>query len=343
MSRETLAWLNANTLVAESALMRKAWHFDGTHPENTYGEYVPLSAVRSLISEYEPEAVDVESSVVTLSPDGVESSYGSDPTWKLMRKTGDPTTVYGMFKADAADFSYEQWLIDQVADKIDDSTVYVSSAGVLQRGAVAWIQLTMPGVEDVQGFRYHPYLLGFTSANARFLSSWTQTSVFAECDNTVQIARDKGDKVVAVKRTKTGNRKVSDGSVRDALDALFMIRDTTGEWIMRMMNTPLAPRQWDTVVDTLWPAPNAATTKRGTTDRNNLRDKINAMYTSDPRVAAWTGTALGAWQTVNTFGLWETSTKGAQRQELHLVKAFTGKHEEQGSRLTDLILSAANN
>jgi hypothetical protein len=54
------------------------------------------------------------------------------------------------------------------------------------------------------------------------------------------------------------------------------------------------------------------------------RDILNRLYTGDPRVAPWAGTAHGVLQAVNTYEHHEATVRGATRADRNMLRTVTG-------------------
>ncbi len=65
-------------------------------------------------------------------------------------------------------------------------------------------------------------------------------------------------------------------------------------------------------------------TGRSLTMAENKRDTLNRLYTRDPRVAPWAGTAHGVLQAVNTYEHHEGIIRGATRAERNMLRTLTG-------------------
>jgi len=55
------------------------------------------------------------------------------------------------------------------------------------------------------------------------------------------------------------------------------------------------------------------------------RQQLTELYTEDPRVAPWSGTAHGVLQAVNTYEHHLGAVRGASRPERNMIRTATGE------------------
>jgi phage/plasmid-like protein (TIGR03299 family) len=139
MSRETLEWLNANTLVGFTAKRGRAWHYRADLQAgggNHFPGAIPVEAVEHRLFEWDA----LESPVYVESPTTGGLAVAPDRKAIVRSDTG---TVMGIFTDGYVPHPYRQWLVRNVA-AILDSDLGIGSAGLLRSGAVAWVSVEVP-------------------------------------------------------------------------------------------------------------------------------------------------------------------------------------------------------
>jgi hypothetical protein len=62
----------------------------------------------------------------------------------------------------------------------------------------------------------------------------------------------------------------------------------------------------------------------------NKRDRLTSLWTRDPRVAPWSGTAYGVLQAFNTYDHHFSSVRsGVHRAQRNMSDVLTGKQEDR--------------
>lgn len=172
MSQETASWLNTMTLVGFTDQRAHAWHYragaQGDEP-NHYPAAIPVQDVQRRLFGWKVLEGDVTSTATLLSDDGVASVRISDPDRKAMlRPRGalgpdDPGAILGVFKSGYTGHDYTTWLLERVAEILDDELA-IGSAGLLKGGALAWVSIEVPEtITTPEGVAFRPHLLATTS------------------------------------------------------------------------------------------------------------------------------------------------------------------------------------
>jgi hypothetical protein len=126
----------------------KAWHWrQGS--DNHYEGAIPVSEVERRLFNWEP--------VTNL----VKCPCGCGDTDKVVSRS-DNRHRMGTFKEGYEPHSYKEWLLGSVSNILGD-TLSVGSAGLLRKGAVAWVSVEVPdsittpeGDHELRRFdRYH--------------------------------------------------------------------------------------------------------------------------------------------------------------------------------------------
>ena len=149
MSEETANWLNSMTLIGYTDQRGHAWHYraatQGDEP-NHYPGPIPVDDVQRRLFGWKVLEGDVTSTATVLSEDGVNRLTISDPDRKAMLRPPhalgpeDPGAILGIFKSGYSGHDYTTWLLEQVAEILDDELA-IGSAGLLKGGALAWVSI----------------------------------------------------------------------------------------------------------------------------------------------------------------------------------------------------------
>jgi hypothetical protein len=96
--------------------------------------------------------------------------------------------------------------------------------------------------------------------------------------------------------------------------------------------------QFDRIIKRLVPVPSLADSNQaGVTRAENKTERLRSLWTGDPRVAPWKGTALGVVQAWNTYGHHYTG-KAEKRAERNMVNALNGSTSKADQFVLDAVL-----
>jgi phage/plasmid-like protein (TIGR03299 family) len=174
MSKETLTWLNENTLIGFTEKRGKAWHYRQGN-DNHYTGGIPVEDVRSRLFDWHAQEQPIllghqlgESPDIVV-PDGTIPGFKA---W-VHPKTGE---TLGVHKSTRTLHQYDEWLLDLAANVLDDD-LQIGSAGVLRGGRMAWVQVEVPDtVETPEGVTFRPFVL-FRSAHDGSFATTASRSV----------------------------------------------------------------------------------------------------------------------------------------------------------------------
>ena len=100
----------------------------------------------------------------------------------------DPGAILGVFKSGYAGHDYAQWLLEQVAEILDDELA-IGSAGLLRGGALAWVSIEVPEtITTPEGVAFRPHLLATTSFDGSVATTYGRKVQLVVCDNTHAVA-----------------------------------------------------------------------------------------------------------------------------------------------------------
>jgi len=167
MSKESISWLNTNTLIGCTDKRGTAWHWRAQEQgerSNHYPGAIPVADVQDRLFGWQAEsrrlAVELPAAVV----DATHWESGWPRRWAVLPDRqaicrSDDHTVLGIFGPGYTRHQYREWLLTTVADLLDDDLV-ISSAGLLRGGAMAWVEVSMPEtITTPEGVAFRPNLL----------------------------------------------------------------------------------------------------------------------------------------------------------------------------------------
>lgn len=314
MSLETREWLSKYTLIGFTAKRGNAWHYR-QGDDNHYTGPVPVEDVRSRLFDWKPVSVPLE------------YAYGGN--WY---RTDDQVIVrsdngarLGIFSSIYQPHAYDQWLIT-TSETIMDQGLHIASAGLLENGAVAWLQFEMPdNVTTAEGVTFRPWFNAFSSLNGKFATTWKTGVTNIVCDNTMRAAQGERSEQFKVKSTARSMSRIT--KAREALGIVFTTGAEFEAEVKALCEQDFTDRQFDALVAQLAPI-KPDMKPRGVSMATRKRDALKTLWTSDSRVAPWAGTAWGAYQAVNTYGQHCATVRVGNRPERNMMKNLQGKIDE---------------
>lgn len=317
MSRETSEWLNRNVLVGFTQMRGQAWHYkadsQGAEP-NHYEGAIPVEDVQRRLFHWKA----VEAPVYFHNESG---HFKINDRKAIVRD--DTNTTLGVFTDNYTIHQYQEWLLDNVANIIDDSNLQIGSAGLLKGGGVAWVSIEMPdNLTTKDGFEFRPHLLACTSHNGSLATTYKRVVTAVVCDNTLSLALGESGSQFKTRHSKHSNSKIQ--NVRDALGIVHAMADDAINEIERLSSIPVTDAEWDEIVSRLIPTGMEDTRPQAVSRAKNKQDAIQHMYRYDQRVAPWSGTGLGVLQAFNTY-YHHVSGKDDSRVERNSLNAINGK------------------
>lgn len=316
MSAETSAWLNTMTLIGFTSKRGNAWHYraeDQGAESNHYELAVPQDDVLRRLFNFEV----VEAPIFVPNAQG---GYDDIPGRKAM-VTSDTNEVLGIFKDGYQGHSYQQWLIDNVANILDD-TLSIGSAGLLKNRAQAWVSVEVPDtIVTPEGVEFRPNLVACTSFDGSLATTYKRTVTNVVCDNTLQIGLMGNDQKFKLKHTKYSHLKLEDA--RQALEIVYGIADDFAAEVKRLCEVDVTDKQFGAVMDIIAPLPEDE--GRGRTVAEKKRAELITLWHADERVTPWKNTAWGIVQAFNTWDHHKRGVrKGLHRGQKNMAAALDG-------------------
>lgn len=340
MSRETIEWLNENTMVGFTADRehyrdkgwvvfddrigenRAWWALDGY--EHGYPGAIPPEEVVKVLFNWTPVESEImhkvrvnsQGETLTLEMDEHDAMDADGPfIWvpdQRFKGILHPRTnyVFGTFGIESYKVhNYEQWLLKNVAN-ILDAELGIESAGLLRNGGVAYVNVTLP--EEVvtdAGMGIRSRLLAVTSVDGTKATQYRMTDHVAICDNSLDMALAMGAEGFKVKHTSRSLTRLQDA--KEALGIIYEHSEVMVKFLDSLADVDVTDAQFKQIVDQIKPIPapergikkgkNVITNQRAITIAENTQEDLTRMWKSDPRAKQWHGTLLGAFQATNTW------------------------------------------
>jgi phage/plasmid-like protein (TIGR03299 family) len=326
MSTETEDWLNSNILVGFTEKNGRPWWFEEDYQPDeptVYPGAIPSEDVERRIFNWEAQERPV---------------YFGGPNGEVLEVEGRKAIVHGttnhLFKIARNDYEIHQYrdvLFQKVKDILDDGELHIGSAGLLRRGAGAF--MTVEPSENLLarcGLELKPRLLAATSHDSKLATTYKMVGTIVVCDNTLAEALTEDGPRYKARHTK--NSKIRLGDIREALGLKIAASgEELVQFIDSLADTTVTESQWQQIVDLLAPIPEDSLPRvRGRLE--NKRNQLNTLWTTDERCAPWNGSALGVFQVFNTY-------------RLHIAGGATDKENEAEKRfdrnMTNLLSGAA--
>ncbi len=334
MSRESLQWLNTNTLIGFTDKRGHAWHWRAQEQHGQSNHYpgpIPIRDVQDRLFAWTADsrrvAVELPADPQTMTH---SDHHGRAMRWAVLEDRqaicrSDDHTVMGIFGEGYTRHQYREWLLTAVADLLDD-TLAISSAGLLRGGAIAWVEVSMPEtITTPQGVAFRPNLLATTSFDGSIATTYKRTVTDTVCDNTRALALAEQGQEFKVKHSRHSRAQLA--PARQALQMVHTLADEFAAEIAALCSTQVTDRQWEHFLDAHVPRTDrtgARLTGRALTLADSKRQSLQNLYRTDPRVSPWAGSAHAVLQAVNTYHHHESLIRG-DRQERNNLRTVTGE------------------
>jgi len=346
MSKETIEWLNANTLIGYTDEHGNAWHFDGAS-DNQFTGAVPIDRVASLF-EWQAELVDV------CYPDENEGDFILIPGYNAVIH-GESKQVLNMVGSRYEIHQYNDWLLENIQSILDVSAgdLTIGSAGLLKGGGQAWLQVRPPESVTIGGDEMVPWILATTSHDGSLATQYKGQRQRTVCDNTLAIALGENTAEFKVKHMRGSSTRL--GEARQALDIIYTAQDEFDQQIEQMMNTPFSEDQFRDLNNGLYPlvqpdidVDGKVTNQRAINQRSQTVADLIHLWNTDERVTPFKNTQWGAMQAHNTWFHWNRThgTSGGDetlmkaRQMKSTIDGSTAAYDAKVRHATDYLVSA---
>lgn len=329
MSKETLEWLNNNTLIGFTEKRGNAWHYranvQGQEP-NHYPNAIPVEDVIRRLYTWEAQEAELFIKF--------NDTYIKAKNRKAIVRS-DSGDVLGVFKEGYAIHQYSEWLLQSVSHLLDDD-LRIGSAGLLKNGGVSFVSIEMPeSIKILDGFTVRPMLLATSSHNGSLSTTYKKISTRVECDNLLAYAMAEDGESFKARHSKNSEMRLQ--SVRDALGFVHAMTDDIISEVNKFVNIKVSEREWQAIVERLVPINTETVAKQAISRVENKQERLKDMYKNDPRVAPFTGTALGVLQAFNTYNQHMVG-KDSTRAERNMFNALTGKVESSDNEVYKVLV-----
>jgi phage/plasmid-like protein (TIGR03299 family) len=327
MSAETRTTLATQTLIGMTENRGNAWHWR-KGDDNHYAGPVPEGDVIDRLFNW--SAVTGEVTATALTDTGVLRSTATDKKAVMHSQTGQ---ILGIHGSTYRVHQYRDWLLTNVSTLLDTSDLVIGTAGVLQGGRKAWVQIELRETLDVKGEKYRPFLTAATSHDGSMATSYVTGVTRVVCDNTLSAALRRPDTKFKVRHSTNSLSKI--GQARDALGIVYEVADNFAAEVADLTSQVVTDTQWADFVA-------AYTAGTGTSERSksmaeNKARELYGLWNNDVRVAPWKGSAYGVLQAVNTYGQHSRTVKGMARSERNMLNAINGATFKEDQAALDLL------
>jgi len=337
MSKESISWLNTNTLIGCTDKRGTAWHWRAQEQgarSNHYPGAIPVEDVQDRLFGWQAEsrrlAVELPAAVVDAThwENGLPSRWAVLPNRQAICRSDDDT-VLGIFGPGYVRHQYTEWLLTAVADLLDDDLA-ISSAALLRGGAIAWVEVSMPDtITTPEGVAFRPNLLATTSFDGSIATTYKRTVTDTVCDNTRELALAEVGQAFKVKHSRNSIAQLATGSAGPGAGAGAQpsLGDEFAAEVAQLCAITVTHGQWQRFLDAQVPRVDATgqpLTGRALTLAGAKRDTLAGLYRNDPRVAPWAGTAHGVLQAVSSYDQHQATVRGSIRAERNSLKTITG-------------------
>jgi phage/plasmid-like protein (TIGR03299 family) len=309
-SNETMEWLRNNIKIGYTSERGPAWWANATTKDGQWtipdGSHfdgpVPMEEVRKLLDV--PFAKGIVH-VTYEDEDGVRQVTGDERTQPIVNiRTGQ---VFSYPKSGYKVHPYLETLSDFIKAIQYDQAVAVGSVGLLKKGGQAFLQAVLPQTLEVAGYGYQPYLLAATSVDLSRVTSYSTGFKGGVCDNTVTDAI--AGALTQFKIKHSSNSGLSVQVAREKLGVqLQHAGETIGEAIDGLCKVDVSDKDFALWLDEIQPKvkadPQSSTGGRAYTNAEAKRAELTRLWTADPKVQPWAGTAFGIVQLDNTYRTW---------------------------------------
>jgi phage/plasmid-like protein (TIGR03299 family) len=318
MSAEKIEWLNTKTAIGDTDKRGTAWHYrQGS--TNHFPGAIPMEYVENLICPFEP-------TIKPLFIKAADGSYREISGFIGMAAENEPDDVYAVHSGGYRVHPYRTWLIEQVSRLVGDD-LHISSAGVLAKGAVAWVEIAITDTMTVEGFDYRPHLLAVTSSNGRYETSYGRKCQATVCDNTLDIADRQQGQRISFRHTAGSIARIKD--VGTATGIILNSAVAFDEEVRALLSWPVTAPLFSRWLDEMIPEKDKdgfLLSGAALTRVEKRREDMAGMWNGDPRVSPWNGTALGVLQLSNTWQHHNTGIrKDTQRVERNMLNTIGGQ------------------
>ena len=294
MSRENKQWLNRQILVGFTEQNGRPWWFDEglqAQASTTYSGPVPRQDVLDRVFNWDAEKLPISVN----NPDGTQTTIAN----KVAIVHGGTGHVFKIAEKGYVIHQYRDWLLTRVADILDNDELHIGSAGLLRRGAGAFVTIERPeNVTSRSGMELRPRLLAASSHDSKIATTYKMVSTVVVCDNTLDMALSEVGHAYRARHTPNSLARLND--IRETLGIFVAGTEGILHFVDSLADISLTENQWEQIVERIVSIPNNAL-PRVRARLENKQKVLNDLWAHDPRCTPWQGSALGAFQALNTY------------------------------------------
>jgi phage/plasmid-like protein (TIGR03299 family) len=292
MSRETIEWLNANSLIGFTDERGKAWHhLEGV--DNHYAGAIPYERVLELMSYPLAEGVPT---VNVITDDGVQSFEAPKHKGIVRLDTGE---VFKFFREGYRIHQPSEWCLKNL-DTLTHGGLNLAAAILLRGGALAAVQAELEGTrEGAEGVKHRPYITAATSMDGSIATTYLLGTRLWVCDNTLTYALAENSALRhKVRHSSNSLNRLAD--VRANLGLVVEeVGDTVDAEIKRLTSEYVSDERW-TAFTKAYANFDPDKPGKALTNAERKISTLNTLWNHDERVAPWRNNAWGVLAAVNT-------------------------------------------
>lgn len=293
MSRETLEWLNANSLIGYTDERGKAWHhLEGV--DNHFTGPIPYERVLDLMSYPLAEGIPT---VTVLGDDGVTTFEATGHKGIVRTDTGE---VFKFFKEGYRIHQPREWCLQNL-DTLTHGGLNLAAAILLRGGAIAAVQAELEGTRTgAEGVKHRPYITAATSMDGSIATTYLVGTRLWVCDNTLTYALGEKEAFKhKVRHSSNSLNKLSKVSANLGL-VVEEVGDVIDKEIARLTSEHVSDARWSAFLDEYTGLPGMDHPGKALTNAESKIKTLNSLWNHDERVAPWKNNAWGVLAAVNT-------------------------------------------
>lgn len=293
MSRETLEWLNENTLIGFTDERGDAWHHLEGY-DNHFPGAIPYDRVLDLMSYPLAEGTPT---VAVLGEDGVTTFEAVGHKGIVRLDTGE---VFKFFKEGYRIHQPKDWCLRNV-ETLTHGSLELAAAIVLRGGAIAAVQAELTDTrEAAEGVKHRPYITAATSMDGSLATTYLVGTRLWVCDNTLTYALSEHD-ALQHKVRHSAHSLNRMGEVRENLGLVVEeVGDTIDREIRRLTSEYVSDDRWNEFVKAYTGIEKIEKPGKALANAEAKVKVLNQMWHYDERVAPWKNSAWGVYSAVNT-------------------------------------------
>jgi phage/plasmid-like protein (TIGR03299 family) len=327
-STESLKWLNSQILVGFTDDKKPWWYSEalqGGEP-TIYSGAVPLEDVKRRIFDWEAIRCPIKVDLPNRSDVLVPKMYAivNSKTGHIFKIASDNYVIH----------QYQDWLVKRVAALLDNGNLQIGSAGLLRKGAGAFVTVETPeNVKTRSGMEIKPKLLAASSHDSKLASIYKFVSTIVVCDNTLNAALAEHSNVHRVRHTENSLGRLED--VRKSLDIVIAGPEGMVDFLDSLSEIKVSESQWQEIVDRLVPVPDSSR-PQVVARLENKRLELDNLWRNDLRCSPWHGSGLGVFQAFNTHNH-HIAGQDASRFDRNMRKTLSNSSLKEDRKILDVL------